>query len=40
MKAFGELVDGINAQKSRVEQIAKATAKKYAGNREMRRAKK
>ena len=40
MKAFGELVDGINAQKSRVEQIAKAAAKKYAGNREMRRAKK
>lgn len=40
MKAFGELVDGVNAQKSRVEQIAKSTAKKYAGNRQTRRAKK
>ena len=40
MKAFEELVDGINAEKAELEAMAKAVKVKYSGNRAQRRAKK
>ena len=40
MKAFEELVDGINAEKAELEAMAKAATAKYSGNRAQRRAKK
>lgn len=40
MKAFEELVDGINAEKAELEAMAKAVTAKYSGNRAQRRAKK
>ena len=39
LTSFGELVDGINAQKSQIERMANSTAAKYTKNRAARRNK-
>lgn len=39
LTSFGELVDGINAQKSQIERMANNTAAKYTKNRAARRNK-